>query len=233
MENHFIICITKVNIVHYKVALELTVLCCAVLAVSMFPCPHTCSLFRWLNLAVNNFCIYKIYISVILFRLFVKKFENSVCTCKSHNNAVELHTNLINWLTEIFVKCHKCHKSAKCKSCKVIKRKHTADYCAKHIADITELCIDRHKNICKFICIICAVKKFVVEFVKFFNSLTLVIKYLYNFLTVHHFFNVAVYLAEVILLSRKIFTALAADFARYNKHYRNHNKCKKCKRNTD
>ena len=65
----------------------------------MFPCPHTCSLFAFCDIAAGILsCINKFYITFILFRLLVNEPEDTFCTCKCHNDGVELLCHLHEWL---------------------------------------------------------------------------------------------------------------------------------------
>ena len=76
-------------------------------------------------------------------------------------------------------------------------------------------------------------EKLFVQLFEFINAFLFVIEYLYDLLTFHHLFNISVFFSEVVLLGKKVFSALACDIFGDKQHYRYHKQCQQSQRNTE
>ena len=195
----------------------------------MLPSPHTC-FFLSFNKPVALFAyINKCYISVINLRLFVKKFKDTVCTCKCHNNWVKLLADLIDRLGKALVECEEAYEFTDCKSEEVVESKDTTYDCTKYIADVTDLCVNRHKDICKLVCVVWTVEKPVIKLIEFFNALFFMVKYFYNLLTGNSLFNVTIQITKRTLLFTVITGTSFGNTSTCLNHNRNHDNGKKSK----
>ena len=100
MQNYLVFNIAKIYIVKLYFSLKLCIGYCSIW-MWVFPSPYSCTLLNF-----NEFIIFAIlyidksYITIINLWFFVHKLENSFCTCKSHNNCIELLGNLSHRLCE-------------------------------------------------------------------------------------------------------------------------------------
>ena len=61
----------------------------------MFPCPHAGTFFTFDDVAIGiSFCIDKGYIAFVCLRFFVDQGKDSLSSCQSHNDGVELLCHL-------------------------------------------------------------------------------------------------------------------------------------------
>ena len=138
MKDYLIRVISKVNIIKYNIALKLNKLLCSVL-MYIFPCPHIGSFVSLGKNTILKLCIYKSYIALILFMNLVKQPEYTLCTRKTHYNAVKLLAHLVDRLVEALIKCKEARKPAKSETAKAVKCKHTAGHCTHNVAYVTNL----------------------------------------------------------------------------------------------
>ena len=95
MEHHMIRRIPECHIIETYIAFEFLIGNCTVCLVRMFPRPETGTLLTFCKTAVRiPLRIDKSHITVIHFRLFVHHPEDTLRTCKSHDDRVELLRHL-------------------------------------------------------------------------------------------------------------------------------------------
>ena len=110
----------------------------------VLPCPHTRTLFGFHNLTVFPLGAYKCDVTIVHFRLLIEQSEDTLGTGKCHHDIVKLHRELVDWLPEALIIGKKTCELSERKSAISAQSKNTADDRAEHVADITDLCIDRH-----------------------------------------------------------------------------------------
>ena len=81
---------------------------------------------------------------------------------KRHCYEIHLLANLADWHIQTLIKCKETCQRPKCKTTDSINRKNTTDDCYDNITDISNLCISRHSNIGKLVCIISTVEQFII-----------------------------------------------------------------------
>ena len=83
----------------------------------MFPCPHAGTFFTFDDVAIGiSFCIDKCYIAFVCLRFFVDQGKDSISSCQSHNDGVELlchlHKRLGKTLGKLQVGGHDAERNA-------------------------------------------------------------------------------------------------------------------------
>ena len=163
MKNNLLLIISKIHTKKFYITKKLFIRCCSIFFMKMFPCPDTGMFFCFMNRSVCIFCcIHKSNISFINFRFFIKKCKNSLCSGKRHCYEIHLLANLADWHIQTLIKCKETCQRPKCKTTDSINRKNTTDDCYDNITDISNLCISRHSNIGKLVCIISTVEQFII-----------------------------------------------------------------------
>ena len=213
---------------HAHIAHELRVGNGSVL-VGVLPRPCSCALLALNKPAVNLFCVYKRNIAVVNLRLLVHQLKNSVCTGKSHNNAVDMLGNLADVVRKL-----SCHIEERYNNCYAesltgerevvnIRRKNekSADESNANIENVADVCHDRHKNIRKAVRLGSLLVKLAVDSVKILAAFRLVVKDLDDLLTAHHFLNEALRFTESLLLANEKLRRITAD-GLDNYHHQSH-----------
>ena len=89
---------------------------------------------------------------------------------------------------------------------------------------MAQICIDRHQNIGKFICLIRTFSQLIIDLSEILKRLILMTEYFYNLLPLHHFLDISVDLTQILLLPAKIRSGPAAQFYRCKQHERHNHK---------
>ena len=88
MQYDLIICITKIYIVKYHIALNLYIIGCSICLMSVFPCPMSGTFVCRYQFSILFFCIYQCHIAVIYLWLFIQQLEDTLCSRKCHNDRI-------------------------------------------------------------------------------------------------------------------------------------------------
>ena len=174
-------------------------------SVRMFPRPETCTLCAlakgavWLFNRINQFDI-----TVVSLWLFLQKVENTVSPCQSHDNAVKLLADLGDGLCKTFIQGKEGHQCPQSQAYAATQSQHRTHNSAQHIADIAQIRVDRHENIGELIGAVGALTETVIAFPEAFQAFFLMAENLDDLLTAHHLLNIAVHIAQIPLLRRKI-----------------------------
>lgn len=114
-----------------------------------------------------------------------------------------------------------------------MQRQRRARHDAQHIADVAELGVDRHEDVCIAVSTAGAVAQLLVELVEALDGSLLVVEDLHDLLALHHFLDVAVDLAEVLLLPDEKLAGLPGDLLRGEQHQSHHDKCQQRQRHIE
>ena len=147
MQYNLIRIVSKVNPVKDYIPLNFNIIHTSICLMSVFPRPPSGSFRTLCQLPVHFFCIDQSHIPLILFYFFIHQAEDSVRTGHSHDDRIQLHTDLIDRHTEALIKGQKACQAAECEPSDVVQRKYSSCNCTHNIADISDLCIDRSQNI--------------------------------------------------------------------------------------
>ena len=162
MQNDFFRNISKVHIIKYDISGQTDVIYGTIGLVYMFPDPDA-GVFGGLSQNTVLFSgIDQCNISIVGFRLLVKKFEDSLASGQCHNHTVELHTHLRDWHVETLVECKKTCKFSKGEPSETTQSHDTTDHGAEHITQISNLCIDGSKIVGVTVGIVSTVKQLIV-----------------------------------------------------------------------
>ena len=159
-QDYFIFIVAKGHILKNNISGQLCIGNRTVCRMRMFPCPHSCALLTFCNISVFVLSgIYKSHITFIFFRLLVDQLENTLCSCKRHNNGVKLLSHLHKRLSKAFCKLKVGSHNSKSDSAYSDNRKETAQNCCKNKLKISDISDYRSHHICKSICSGSAFKK--------------------------------------------------------------------------
>ncbi len=206
MQHDFFFIISEINIIKDDITCQFGIGNGAVL-VRMLPRPHSGSALGFCQLIAVIFSIYKGYISLIGFRLFVHHFKYSLSTSKCHNKGINLLGNLSDRSCKASAQLQERCDNTKGQATYIIDSQRSTEHCDKHILDVAKISHNRHKNIHKLISLRRIPTKLLIKLIKAFLSLILITKDLNHLLSVYHFFDIAVYLTQRLLLLYKILTA--------------------------
>ena len=207
MENDLVGIITKVYILQDHITLQLDIISGTLSFVEMLPCPAAGTFVGFGKNTIFLFCIDESNVAFIHFWLFIQKIKDTFCTCKSHNNTVELLADLVDRHVETLIEGQEAGKPAKCEAANAVDGKDTAHHGTDHIADISKLCDHRHQDVGETVGIVCAGEKLVVQFIEFPDAFVLMAEDLDNLLTLHHLFDITIDNTKVGLLLQEIFSA--------------------------
>ena len=209
VKHHLLVRISKIDTVKHNLTLQLHVGNTLIRLMDMLPGPDARSLRAFLQISLDLvrvlLCANQRHVTFIHFRLFIQQIKHTLCTRHRHNNTVQLHAHLVDRHVKAPVQGQESRQATDGKATDVTQRQGTADTGAEHVRNRTELCVDGHHDIRKFICLIGAVKKRIVQFLKFRKALILMTEHLNDLLSTHHLFDVAIYLTQVLLLFHEIF----------------------------
>ena len=104
MQNDLLIIISKINIIKYNITFQLAISCCSIILMIMFPSPQSGLFLALLDLTILLGHIHELHITFIHLRLLVKQLKDTICTRQCHNDRIDLLTDLIDRLTERFIK---------------------------------------------------------------------------------------------------------------------------------
>lgn len=108
MQNQIKRIIAEINPIHHDLTLQLFVGDTSIRLMRMFPCPQIGAGFAFMNRSICILgCIHELYITVILLRLFIHKFKDTISTGRCHDDRVELLADLSDRLSETLVESDK------------------------------------------------------------------------------------------------------------------------------
>ena len=98
----------------------------------------------------------------------------------------------------------------------------TADHSAEHVAQVAQLAVDGHRRQRVGVGLVGAVEQLIVEFVELLDGGILVAENLDDLLAVHHFLDVAVDLAQLLLLLEEVLAGVAGEILGGQHHSADH-----------
>ncbi len=217
--------IGKINVLKVNFAFELTVFKAAVLT-GDFPCPLFGAFAGFFNNAVFLRNIDKGDFAVVFLDGFVDEFENSLCAGGCHDNGVYLVGNVAYGLAEASGKLKERSdgtegergNSRKAEVRKSGKSKVAAHYGDDYVKEIAKTVHKGHDGVCELVCVGCVITKLGVASVEGFFRLVFVVENLDYFLSVYHFFNIAVHSGDGTLRRHEIMTGFAGYFSKELHH---------------
>ena len=185
-----------------------------------FPCPSAGTLGTFAKRAVFFAAVDQRYSAVIGLRLLVKQIKDPACTCRSHGDCVHLLGHLRDVGSKLLAhaKIRRDNGDGKRRDKRSVhheildgdirnraseRHEKAARERGEHVQKITDVVHDRHEDVCKTVCLLRVGEQLRVQCVKILFACGLVAEHFYDLLTVHHFLNVALNLAERFLLLDK------------------------------
>ena len=166
--------------------------------------------------------VYQGHISLIGLRGLIHHLKDTLCTCKSHNDAVGLHGHLADGHIEALVQGEEGHYSAQGHPAQVAHSHSRTHQSADGIADISQLCIDRHHDVGVAVGLLCTLLQLIIQLAEAFQGLLLMGKDLDHLLAFHHFLDVAVDSSQVLLLLQEELSAHGSDLLGAEQHQGHH-----------
>ena len=222
MQHRFFRHIAKVHVRKGDIARQLVVGGSAVV-VGVLPRPQAGALVRLHQLVVAVVLgVHQRHIALVGLAGLVHHLEDTLCTGQCHDDAVGLHGHLTDGHVEALVQAQESHHRAKGRAAHAAHGHGCACQCADGIADVAQLGVDRHHDVGKAVCFVGAVLQLVVQLAETVQRLLLVGEHLDDLLAFHHFFDVAVQLAQIPLLLDEVFAGLLGDLFGAEHHQRHH-----------
>ena len=120
----------------------------------MFPCPHAGTFFTFDDVAIGiSFCIDKCYIAFVCLRFFVDQGKDSISSCQSHNDGVELLCHLHKRLCKALGKLQIGRHNTKSDSAYSCNRKYTAENRRQYKLQVSDISDNWSHHITVFICL--------------------------------------------------------------------------------
>ena len=214
--------ITKVYIREGDVAFQLVVGGGAVV-VGVLPRPQAGALggLHQIILAVV-LGVHEGHIALVGLAFLVHHFEDTLSTGQRHDDAVGLHGYLTDGHVEALVQRKEGHHGAQRHAADAAHGHGCTHQCADGVADVAQLGVDGHHDVGKAVGLVGAVLQLIVQLTETGQSLLLVGEHLDHLLAFHHFFDVAVHLAEVALLLDEVLAGLLGDLFGAEQHQGHH-----------
>ena len=141
-------------------------------------------------------------IALVDFRLFIqqrKRYAHRFYQC--HDNRVQLHGIMADGLVELAGQHQEAGQTAQRQAAaKAADDQRTADDGANYVGQVAQLAVDRHCHQRVGVGLVGAVEQLIVEFVELLDGGFLMAENLDDLLAVHHFLDIAVDLAQFLLL---------------------------------
>ena len=161
-------------------------------------------------------------ISVVRFRLFIHKLEDTGGTGHRHDDRVHLlrhlgyrHDKGLRQLQEGSDNTDGDRRYT------ALDRQESSDKSDQHIQDVSDIAHDRHQDVCEDIRLRCIFTELFILFIKSGLRAVLIGEYLDDFLSVDHLLDVSVHITQRCLLLHEVLRTLAADLS----HQEDHGKC--------
>ena len=232
MQNDLLLIIAEINILKDDVTLQLRV---AGLSVSTHMLPRPCAggLVRFGDGIVRQiFRVDQRHIALVDLRLLVQQGKDTRTACQRHDDRVQLHRNLGDRLVEALVEGQEAGQLTQCQAAAdAADGQRTADHRAQHIGQVAQLAVDRHRHQRVGVCLVSAVEQLIIELVELVDGDLLMAEHLDDLLAVHHLLNVAVDLAQFLLLLEEVFAGVSGQILRGQHHNADHHQRKQAQGN--
>ena len=201
VQDDLLLIVAEVDILKDDIALQLGILGLAVSA-DVLPRPHTGGLVGLGDGVVSGVLrMDKGDITLVDFRLFIQQRKDTCTAGQCHDNRVQLHGDLADGLVELAGQHQEAGQTAQRQAAaKAADDQRTADDGAEHVGQVAQLAVDRHCHQRVGIGLVGAVEQLIVELVELLDGGFLMAENLDDLLAVHHFLDIAVDLAQFLLL---------------------------------
>ena len=165
-------------------------------------------------------------VAVIDLGRFVKQVKDTGCARKRHGNGVDVLRSLVDVHTELTGHTDKGNENGDIEGL-ARKRKirnvtaddeRTADENDDDVKQVTDIAENRNEDIGETVCAFRITEKLFVDLIEILFAGFFMAEDLDDLLTVHHFFDIALFMTERFLLANKVMRASTADGLRYEKH---------------
>ena len=161
-------------------------------------------------------------IALVDLGLLVQQGKDTGAAGQCHNHGVQLHGNLADGLVELAGQHKEAGQTAQRQATEAVDGQCTAQNGAEHIGQVAQLAVDRHGHQRVGVCLVGTVEQLIVELVEFFNGNVLMAENLDDLLAVHHFLNIAVDLAQLLLLLDEKLAGVASQVFGGQQHHADH-----------
>ena len=222
MQDDLLLVVAEVHILKDDVALQLGVPGLAV-GIHAFPRPHAGGLVR-LGDSIVRFVlgVDQGDVALVDLGLFIQQRKDTRTAGQRHNDGVQLHGDLADGLVELAGQHKEAGEAAQRKAAEAVDSQRTAEDGAEHVGQVAQLAVDGHCYQRIGVCLVGAVEQLIVEPVELLNGNFLMAKDLDDLLAVHHFLNVTVDLAQLLLLLDEVFAGVAGQVLRRQQHDADH-----------
>ena len=225
MQHDLIVVIAEIHVVEHHVAGQFRVGDGAVRLMGVLPGPHAGALPALYDITIGIFLrADKRYIPFVHFRRFIHQLKNTVGAGKGHDNRVELLADLGDGLVEVSVERQEGNQCTDGQAKLPVCSKECAGDGADHIADMTELGVQRHQNISELVGIVGALTKIFVELSETCKAFFLMAEYLDHFLAFHHLLDITVDFPDILLLRHEVSSGKGGYVAGDKHHHAYHEK---------
>ena len=153
---------------------------------------------------------------------FIQQGEDTGAASQSHDDRVQLHGDLSDGLVEALIKGQEAGQLAQRQAADAADGQRTADHSAEHVAQVAQLAVDGHRHQRVGVGLVGAVEQLIVEFVELLDGGILVAENLDDLLAVHHFLDVAVDFAQLLLLLEEVLAGVAGEILGGQHHSADH-----------
>ena len=232
MQNDLLLIIAEINILKDDVTLQLGV---AGLSVSthMLPRPGAGGLVRLGDGIVRQiFRVDQRHIALVDLGLLVQQGKDTRTAGQCHDDRVQLHGDLADGLVELAVQHKEAGQPAQRQiAAEAADNQRATDDSAEDIAQVAQLAVDRHRHQRVGVGLVGALEQLIIELVELIDGDLLMAEHLDDLLAVHHLLNVAVDLAQLLLLPEEVFAGVPGQILRDQQHNADH--CQRQQRQRD
>ena len=222
VQDDFALIVAEVHILKDDVALQLGVSDSAI-GVLLFPGPDAGGLVGLGQGVVGlELGMHQGDVALVDLGLFIQQGEDTGAASQSHDDCVQLHGDLSDGLVEALIKGQEAGQLAQRQAADAADGQRTADHSAEHIAQVAQLAVDGHRHQRVGVGLVGAVEQLIVEFVELLDGGILVAENLDDLLAVHHFLDVAVDFAQLLLLLEEVLAGVAGEILGGQHHSADH-----------
>ena len=152
----------------------------------------------------------------------VHHLEDTLRTGQRHDHAVGLHGHLADGHIEALVQAQEGHHGTQGHAADIANGHGCACQSTDCVAGIAQLCGNGHDDVGVAVGLLGAFLQLIVQLPEAIQSLLLVGEHLDDLLALHHLFDVAVHLAQILLLGHKVLAAHGSDLLGAEQHQGHH-----------
>ena len=232
VKDHLVISVAEIDVVESDVTFQFLVSRAVVgLLVIVFPGPLS-----RMFLSLNDIAVFIVFavdqhdVSLVGLRLFIQEIEDTLRAGQRHDDAVELHADLVDRHAETLVESEEARKAADRKSGIGVQCQQRSYKSHNYVIGISHLGVHRSDHVRESVGLVSALIQFLVQLVKRLDRFLLVAEYLDDLLACHRLLNKAVELTDIFLLRDKVPSRPLSHLHRGEQHQRHHRQCQECQR---